>query len=251
MNNQETGSTQFSDPRLVAAYDSLNALGDDSEFFCQQAAQLSAKTIIDLGCGTGILTCELAKRGHTMIGIEPSGAMLVVAKTKPYADQVKWVEGGYEKFEGLKADMVLMTSHVAQFFLKDKEWEAMLKAAYKALNPNGYIVFDIRVLDNPPFKKWPTAESPKRIEDPKMGPIDWWFKLLEVKENIVKYELHYVFIDSGEEVISTDELVFLSKEEITKSLVNAGFSVEKIYGNWDNSLLTENSPEMIFIAKRK
>ena len=66
--------TEFSDPRLVALYDTLNPFGDDSEFFCKQAEELSAKTIIDLGCGTGLLTVELAKRGHQMTGIKPSEA---------------------------------------------------------------------------------------------------------------------------------------------------------------------------------
>ena len=60
----EPNYTEFSDPRLTTLYDTLNPFGDDSEFFCQQAAKLSAQNIIDLGCGTGLLTCELAKRGY-------------------------------------------------------------------------------------------------------------------------------------------------------------------------------------------
>ena len=96
MESKLTYSGEFSDPRLVALYDALNPFGDDSEFFCQQAAKLTAKTIIDLGCGTGLLTVELAKRGHQMTGIEPSEAMLAVARAKPYADKVKWTRGSFE-----------------------------------------------------------------------------------------------------------------------------------------------------------
>lgn len=84
--------TEFSDPRLVALYDTLNPFGDDSEFFCKQAEELSAKTIIDLGCGTGLLTVELAKRGHQMTGIKPSEAILAIARVKPYADKIKWIQ---------------------------------------------------------------------------------------------------------------------------------------------------------------
>lgn len=245
-----TASTQFTNPLLVATYDTLNALGDDSEFFCQIAKDLSAPMIIDLGCGTGLLTCELAKRGHKMIGVEPAGAMLDIARHKPYGDQIQWIEGGYEKFDGLQADMVLMTSHVAQFFLKDEEWNAMLKASYKALNPGGHIVFDSRTPIFPPYPTWPTEASPRRVEDPTVGPIDWWYKLLEIKDNHVHYQLYYHFINSDETVVSTDELIFRSRDELTQSLEAAGFKVETVYGDWDSSLATPTSPEMIFVAKR-
>ncbi len=60
----------------------LNPFDDDSEFFCKQAEEFAAKTIIDLGCGTGLLTVELAKRGYQITGIEPSKAILSVARTK-------------------------------------------------------------------------------------------------------------------------------------------------------------------------
>lgn len=79
---------EFSDPRLVAFCDTLNPFGDDGEFFCKQAEELSAKPTIDLGCGTGLLTFELAKRGHQMTGIKSSEAVLAVARVKPYADKI-------------------------------------------------------------------------------------------------------------------------------------------------------------------
>jgi 2-polyprenyl-3-methyl-5-hydroxy-6-metoxy-1,4-benzoquinol methylase len=53
---------EFYDSRLVAIYDTFNSLGADSEFFCQEAQKLNVSTIIDMGCGTGLLTCELAKQ---------------------------------------------------------------------------------------------------------------------------------------------------------------------------------------------
>ncbi len=249
MSNDST-SKQFSDPLLVSAYDALNAFGEDSDFWLAEIERLSPKTIIDLGCGTGLLTCELARRGYDMIGVEPAGKMLDIARKKPDAEKVQWIEGGYEKFEGLKADMVLMTSHVAQFFLEDKEWESMLEASHKALNPGGHVVFDSRTPIFPPYQTWPTEESPRRIEDPSLGPIDWHYKLLGIESNRVRYELHFHFINSDEKITSTDELIFRSQEEITQSLKDAGFEIEKIYGDWDGSLAAPTSPEMIFVATR-
>ncbi len=245
---EEANSRQFSDPRLVAAYDSLNSLGEDSDFWLAEIEKLSPKTIVDLGCGTGLLTCELARRDYSVIGVEPAGAMLDIARKKPYANKVQWTEGGYEKFDGFKADMVLMTSHVAQFFLNDNEWQAMLKATYKVLNKGGHILFDSRTPIFPPYQTWPTAEFPRRVVDPNTGPIDWWYKLLGIKDNRVKYQLYYHFINSDEIVVSTDELVFRSREELTKSLESEGYKVQAVYGGWDGKLASPESEEMIFEA---
>lgn len=247
---QETTSKQFSDPYLVAAYDALNALGDDSDFFCSLVKALSAQSIIDLGCGTGLLTCRLAELGYTVIGIEPAEAMLELARHKPHADKVRWIEGGYEKFEGFEVDLVLMTSHVAQFFLDDQEWLLMLKAAHKALVLGGHIVFDSRRPIFPPYQNWPTETSRRRVIDSKLGPIDWWYQLVDIKDNLVSYKLFYHFINSDEVIVSEDKLLFRSQDQLCESLRTTGFQVETIYGSWDGSLATPTSEEMIFVASK-
>jgi SAM-dependent methyltransferase len=247
----EAQYAEFSDPRLVALYDTINPLGKDGEFFSRLAEQLSARTIIDLGCGTGLLTCELAKRGHGMIGIEPSAAMLAVARAKPYADQVRWIQGSFEQMDGLQADMVLMTSHVAQFFLDENEWRAMVRAAHKALNGGGHLIFDVRRLSNPPFVGWPTENNPRKVENNAAGSVEWWFKLLSVENKRVRYALHYFLARSGEKIVSVNELAFRSQDEITEALSDAGFEAKTIYGDWDGSSATQTSPEMIFVSNPK
>ena len=73
----------------------------------------------------------------------------------------------------------------------------------------------------------------------------------QVVNKRVRYELHYFFKQSGEDIVSINELVFRSQEEITSDLTDAGFIVEKVYGDWDSSLVTPTSPEMIFVAKKE
>ncbi len=176
--------------------------------------------------------------------------MLTIARSKPYAEHVRWIEGSYEMFEGLRADLVLMTSHVAQFFLEDEDWQAMLEAAHKVLNPGGHIVFDIRRLTKPPFERWPTENNRRLFESTVAGPLEWWFTLLDVRDRRIRYELHYFFVRSGEEVVSVNELIFRSQDEITQSLSDAGFAVEQVYGDWDGTPAGGTSPEMIFVATK-
>src|SRR5580698_3067572 len=87
---------EFTDPRQVAIYDAVNSYepGTQPDFYLGVAEEVSAETVVDLGCGTGIITLELANRGYRMIGVDPSPLMLEVAQQKSGAGRVLWVHGG-------------------------------------------------------------------------------------------------------------------------------------------------------------
>ena len=126
MNDQGDGADsvplfgEFSDPRLVAICDTVNPIADYETFYLDLAARLSASSIIDIGCGTGPLSCGLAKCGYRLIGVEPSKAMLDVARHR-CGEQVEWIEGDALGLgEGVGADLAIMTGHVAQVIRDDE-----------------------------------------------------------------------------------------------------------------------------------
>jgi len=242
---------EFSDPRLVAIYDAVNPIESYTSFYLELADQLSATTVIDIGCGTGLLTYELAKRGHRMIGAEPSHLMLEAARERLRGKSVKLVEGTAWDLGEEHADLAIMTGHVAQFFLDDKSWQRALVSIHKALKSGGYIAFESRNQLMQPFTNWPTKTKPSHIANTPLGPIEWWSENLIFDGGTAHYEIHYRFIDTDEELVSKNELVFRSQEAITKSLQNAGFSVENIFGDWDKSPANDKSAEMIFVGKRE
>jgi len=243
-------SKQFSNLLLVTAYDSINALGDDADFWLRETKKLSPETIVDFGCGTGILTCELASLGYSLTGVDPYSAMLDVARQKPNAENVTWIAGDYTKLIGIQADLLLMTSHVAQFLLSDKEWLGMLKNAHTLLNPGGHIMFDTRRSLKESFEKWPSEQAKRQVSDPALGEIEYWCKVLETTDTLATYELHYHFLKTDEVVISEDTIIFRPKNVIEKSLNEAGFIVKNVYGDWNSSQFTDTSPEMLFIAQK-
>lgn len=73
----------------------------------------SSGTYLDIGCGTGNYTIEFSKRGVNMIGIDPSEAMLSIARTRSSA--VNWIKGKAESMpvESSSVDGVLaiLTTH--------------------------------------------------------------------------------------------------------------------------------------------
>ena len=82
---------EFTDPRQVAIYDAVNAYepGAQPDFYLGVAREVRAETVIDLGCGTGIISLQLASRGYRVIGVDPSPLMLEAALQKPGADRVQ------------------------------------------------------------------------------------------------------------------------------------------------------------------
>src|SRR6266480_2179865 len=107
----------FTDPRLAALYDLINQHVEDTAFYIELAREVAPADVIDLGCGTGRLALALSAHGHSVTAVDPSAPMLGVARSKPGATEVRWIEGDADDLEGLHADLVLLTGHVAQFFL--------------------------------------------------------------------------------------------------------------------------------------
>jgi SAM-dependent methyltransferase len=258
MSNAKFDYNEFYDPKLVAVYNTICALGDEKEFYLNIAKELSAEKIVDLGCGTGLLTIDLANKGHKMIGVEPSKLMLEVAQKNSQGLDIEWFQGDAGNLKEFNADLVIMTGHVAQFHIEDEQWKNALKSINKALKNGGYLVFESRNPDVQPWNNphqennndWYAPNFHKVFHDPKKGDIEYRAKLLEVDGEKVTSEGHYLFTKSGEELTSANTLIFRTRQEIEYSLNDAGFSIEKVYGNWDKSTANEESPEFIFIAKK-
>ena len=239
----------YTEPRLVALYDLENARGADTDFYLQLAAELDAQTIIDLGCGTGLLTSELAVDVRTVMGVDPSAPMLTVARARTGAERVQWVEGTSASLGSLEADLAIMSGNVAQIFLEDEEWAATLGDLYAALRVGGYLAFESRNPLAQAWRGWNREATYAQIDSPH-GPMSCWLDVLHVGTRSVVFEGHNIFTETGEELVARSELRFRTLLEVTNSLVAAGFTVEHVYGRWDRSPFQESSPLMIFVARR-
>ena len=241
----------YTDPRLVALYDIDNSRGRDTNFYLHLARELEAQTIVDLGCGTGLLTCELAVddgQRHVM-GVDPAAEMLRWARRQPGAEQVRWIEGDASAIGTPNADLVLMTGNVAQVFLDDLEWDATLRAIHAALHPDGYVAFESRNPADRAWERWNRAATYERIDSPN-GPMECWLELIEVGDGWVHFAGYNLFKASGEQVTADSTLRFRSAAEISASLHDAGFVVDHVYGDWEHGPLTPTSRVMVFVAHR-
>lgn len=239
----------YVDPRLVALYDIENPHGVDTDFFIHLAEALSARRILDLGCGTGLLTRQLVGNGRQVIGIDPAPAMLAYARSQPGAEQVQWVEGDASSLGTPGADLLLMTSHVAQVFLDDAEWDATLQHIYNALRPGGHVAFESRNPDDRGWERWNPKTTFVRLDTPH-GQVESWLEVVKAENGRVHFKGHNLFKNTGEDLVVTSALRFRSQAEITDTLRNAGFAIQEMYGDWNRGPFLNTSPEMIFVAQR-
>ncbi|MAT97203.1 MAG: hypothetical protein CL608_08675 [Anaerolineaceae bacterium] len=239
----------YTDPRLVDLYDIENPHGPDFDFFLHLADELKAQRIFDLGCGTGLLTRQLAGNGRKVIGVDPSSAMLAYARRQPGAGRVQWIEGDSGALGTPAADLVLMTSNVAQVFLDDAEWATVLHHIHAALRPGGHLAFESRNPDDRGWERWNPETTFARLETPH-GPVESWLEVVGVENGRVHFKGHNVFKKTGEVLVVDSELRYRSHAELTTSLNNAGFTVEHLYGDWKRGPFANTSRIMVFVARR-
>jgi len=171
----------FGDARLTALYDLINPHLEDTAFYLELARDVGAADVVDLGCGTGRLALALSARGHSVTAVDPSPQMLDVARSKPGATSVRWIKGGAEQLRGLQADLVVMTGHVAQFFLLDTDWLDALSCVRDALRYGGRLAFETRNPVSQPWEMW-TRDLSYRVTDLASGRLETWYQIVKVHD---------------------------------------------------------------------
>jgi len=239
----------YIEPRLVELYDIDNPRGASHDFYIELAKEIGANKILDFGCGTGLLTRELASYGWNVTGIDPSSTMLQYARKQSGADSVDWIEGDSSILGAPNADLVLMTGNVAQVFLKDYAWTTTLGHIYEALSFGGYLIFESRNPKARGWENWKPENSYKRIQTP-YGERESWFDLISVQEGSVRFQTHNVFIETEETFIVDSTIRFRTEQEICNSLEQVGFKIKNVYGSWSREPLISNSRIMVFVAQR-
>ncbi len=240
----------YTDPLLVATYDAENSGRDDIDFYLGLATELGARSVIDLGCGTGVLAADLAAAGITVVGVDPAAAMLDVARRRPGGDRVRWVNGDADSFVSGSADLVVMSGHAAQVFLTDNEWAGVLTNAFRALTAGGYLAFETRNPVNRTWEQWNKEDSTGMFRLPNGDSFQSWVQVTQVTGTLVSFDGHVVFTGTGVHEISSSTLRFRSQDEVEQSLLTAGFIIVEVYGDWDRRPVESTAPELIFIAQK-
>jgi SAM-dependent methyltransferase len=235
----------FADPRLAAVYDTFDGDRSDLGPYLSMVDGFGARSVLDIGCGTGSFACLLAGRGVQVVGLDPAAASLDVARCKPHAGRVRWLHGDVRALPPLEVDLVTMTANVAQVFLTDEDWATTLDAARTALRCGGRLVFESRRPECEAWRSWTRDRSWTRAVVPGVGPVATWVEVTDVRAGLVSFRWSFVFEADEVELTSDSTLRFRSADELRGSLVAAGFSVEDVRDAPDRP-----GAELVFVAGR-
>lgn len=237
----------YVDRILTTLYDALNPAGADTEFYLSLPNGRSS--ILDIGCGTGLLAAAFAERGHEVFGLDPAPAMLEIARTRPGGDRVTWIDADARTFDLKRQfDLIVMTGHVFQVFLNDDDVLRVLKTARKHLMQGGRLVFDSRNPEARAWECWTLEHSRRMIEHSELGRVETWHQVETVERGYVSFSSFAAIADKPQPIVSHSRLAFRSQEEIDMALLACGFAERQWFSGWNREPFQRKSAEIIALA---
>jgi SAM-dependent methyltransferase len=236
---------EFRHPRLAALYDALDPDRGDLQAYSELVAELGADRVLDVGCGTGRLALLLAAAGRDVIGVDPAGASLAVARAKPGAHQVRWVEGDATTVTVTDRDVALLTGNTAQAITDPGQWAMTLQVIRSCLRPGGHLAFETRDPAARAWEQWTRAATHRISDVPGAGRVESWVEVTAVEWPLVSFCWTWVFACDGASLTSSSTLRFRDRSEVESDLHASGFEVLEVRGAPDRP-----GQELVFLARR-
>lgn len=239
----------YHDPDLADFYDLENGWERSPDFtYCRTFAE-AAESVLDLGCGTGALAVALSG-GRRVVGVDPAPAMLAIAREKPGADAVDFIEGDARTLRlGRRFERIVLTGHAFQVFLTPDDRRAALATIAAHLAPGGRFIFDSRNPACREWEEWGPEESMRVVEHPRFGAVAAWNDVAhDPQTGIVTYGTHYEIRATGKRLSAASRIAFPEKAELETLIAEAGLSVERWLGDWEGKPWQPGATELIPIG---
>jgi 2-polyprenyl-3-methyl-5-hydroxy-6-metoxy-1,4-benzoquinol methylase len=108
--------------------------------------KVSPKLILDLGCGTGNVSQRLAKKGYSMIGIDISEEMLMIAKAKAQKEglDILYLMQDMREFELYgTVNCIISLFDSLNYITEEEDLLQVFSLVNNYLHPGGLFLFDL------------------------------------------------------------------------------------------------------------
>jgi ubiquinone/menaquinone biosynthesis C-methylase UbiE len=241
---------QFADADLAELYDLFHPWEQRVDFDFYLPMVMSAASVLDVGCGSGLLLHRARECGHTgrLCGVDPAAGMLHQARQR---SDIEWVLGDLASMEGKQAfDLVVMTGHAFQVFVEDQELRISLAVIRSVLGEHGRFAFETR---NPLVRAWEgwTPDKVAEITNGAGAVVRMRHEVeTPVAAEVVRFTTTFDSPNWEHPRVSRSALRFLDAGTLSVFLSEAGLAIEEQFGDWNRQALTDTSPEIITIARQ-
>jgi SAM-dependent methyltransferase len=105
-----------------------------------RAAGVRRGLVLDLGCGAGVLSEVLVRRGHEVVGVDVSPAMLATARRR--VPRARFVRGSIDRVALPPCDAAVAIGEVLNYLPTEAALARTLRRVRAALRPGGVLVLD-------------------------------------------------------------------------------------------------------------
>ena len=215
------------------------------------AGDLSGQKILDVGCGTGVLSAKLAEIGGEVTGIDLSAEMLQMAKERAELLQLPmtFIQQPMQELAGhQQMDVAVISIDSLNYLMEKSEVKETFNRIYEALKPGGILLFDVHST----FKMDVIfMEGPFVFDDKEIAYI-WQTAPSDVPHSIHSVLSFFVKTETGlyERFDETHRQRTFPVHEYVEMLMETGFQLERIFADWEDEAPEEES-ERIFFQVRK
>lgn len=234
---------------LARIYDEDNPDGPDHDFYRELADEESAKNLLDLGRGTGILTVTFAQQGRSIVGIDPSESMLNIARERPQESGIEWRIGTSQNIETNRFDFAILSGNAVMHILGE-DWHNALADIARGLKKGGTLAFETR---NPEAKAWESWGHEKYQRQTWVGFLEETASVTQPDQNgVVCLKSENFFVTQNLNFSTVLRLQFRTYKEISSQLEEHGFGMNHVYSQWDKTEFVPGSqqPLMIFVCTK-
>lgn len=212
---------------------------------------IESGTVLDLACGTGSLTVELAKHGYDMIGVDASGDMLCRAQNKAFESGVSPMFL-CQRMQELDlygtVDAAVCSLDSINHLTDEKDVKRTFERLRLFVAPGGVFIFDVNTV----YKhKNVLGDNAFVYEYPDVFCV--WQNSFNEQDNTVDIALDF-FENCGETYKRRSENFSERAYEIDflKSLLDtAGFDTEFVFDDMSREPLRADSQRAVIAARRR
>lgn len=201
--------------------------------------------VLDLCCGPGRHSLELARRGFRVTGVDRTARFLEEARRRAEGEglAIEFVQGDMRTFhrpEAFDAVINLFTSF--GYFDDPEEDRQVLENVYASLKPNGKLLLDVmgkevlaRIFRE---RDWFEQDGALFLEERKL--LEGWSRI----------ETRWIIVRDGKREEFTLKLRLYSGAELRALLRKVGFRRVELFGNLDGKPYDQNARRLVALTEK-